>query len=118
MTHLDLEAAGARPHRDLVHLPLAAAGPALVAATATPVAAAPLALPVLPAFVVAAAAAALVLAAGVVLLAPEAGPEAAPELVHPARPLFQVLQEKRKARVMMSNVEPHFMKEFSSISSV
>ena len=92
MTHLHLEAAGARPHRDLVHLPLAAAGPALVAPTAT--AAAPLALPVLPAFVVAAAAA-LVLAAGVVLLAPEAGPEAAPELVHPARPLFQVLQEKR-----------------------
>ena len=92
MTHLDLEAAGARPHRDLVHLPLAAAGPALVAPAA---AAAPLALPVLPAFVVAAAAAALVLAAGVVLLAPEAGPEAAPELVHPARPLFQVLQEKR-----------------------
>ena len=58
MTHLHLEAAGARPHRDLVHLPLAAAGPALVAPTA-----APLALPVLPAFVVAAAAAALVLAA-------------------------------------------------------
>ena len=93
MTHLDLEAAGARPHRDLVHLPLAAAGPALVAA-----AAAPLALPVLPAFVVAAAAAALVLAAGVVLLAPEAGPEAAPELVHPARPFFQVLQEKIKSK--------------------
>ena len=101
MTHLHLEAAGARPHRDLVHLPLAAAGPALVAATAT---AAPLALSILPAFIIAAA---LVLAAGVVLLAPEAGPEAAPELVHPARPLFQVLQEKTKARVMMSNVEPH-----------
>ena len=110
MTHLDLEAAGARPHRDLVHLPLAAAGPALVAAAAA-TAAAPLALPVLPAFVVAAAA--LVLAAGVVLLAPEAGPEAAPELVHPARPLFQVLQEKRKARVMMSNVEQHFMMNYN-----
>ena len=98
MTHLHLEAAGARPHRDLVHLPLAAAGPALVA----PTTAAPLGLPVLPAFVVAAAA--LVLAARVVLLAPEAGPEAAPELVHPARPLFQVLQEKRK-RVMTDDIK-------------
>ena len=70
MTHLHLEAAGARPHRDLVHLPLAAAGPALVAPAAAPAAPAPLARPVLPAFVVAATAAALVLAAGVVLLAP------------------------------------------------
>ena len=106
--HLHLEAARARPHRDLVHLPLAAApagaasaGPALAAA-AGPTSAS-LALPILPAFALPAAAAeaagaAAVVAARVVLLPPEAGPQAAPELVHPARPLFQVLQEKEKRK--------------------
>ena len=92
LSHLHLEAARARPHRDLVHLPLAAApgtGPAL---TATVAATAPLALPILPSFTLTTATAAAVVAARVVLLAPEAGPEAAPELIHPAGPLLEVLQ--------------------------
>lgn len=93
LSHLHLEAARARPHRDLVHLPLTSApgtGPAL---TATVAAVAPLALPILPSFTLTTAtAAAAVVAARVVLLAPEAGAEAAPELVHPAGPLLEVLQ--------------------------
>ena len=92
-SHLHLEAARARPHRDLVHLPLTSApgtGPSL---TATVAATAPLALPILPSFTFASTAAgAAVVAARVVLLAPEAGAEAAPELVHPAGPLLEVLQ--------------------------
>ena len=80
-----MEAAGARPHRDFVHLPL-------VPARAAPAAA--LALPVLPAFAAAAAivAAAAVVAPRVVLLPPEARPEAAAEFVHPARPLLEILK--------------------------
>ena len=116
-SHLHLEAARARPHRDLVHLPLAAPGPG--GTTAPAAAAAALALPVLPSFTVTAATAsaaasgaapgaapAAVVAARVVLLAPEARPEAAPELVHPARPLFEVLQvgeERRRVKLDLGN---------------
>ena len=92
---LDLEAAGARPHRDLVHLPLVPAP--RVAPAAAPLAA----LPVLPAFaaaaaIVAAPGAAAVWAPRVVLLPPEARPEAAAEFVHPAGPLLEVLHEKER----------------------
>ena len=89
-------------------------GPAPAAAAAA--AAASLALPILPTFTLAAAAAASssIVAAGVVLLPPEARPEAAPELVHPAWPLFEVLQEKR--RKWVNKPDPAIRAHYCSIS--